>query len=112
MPSQSPANTDLSNTKPSLVPIGVTYGLAAFAVVLALAGYGFRLALGETFDVLWRPMLLTLLEFCVLLPVGFMVGAWVMNRISGRAPIQMRNAATLGLLFSCVAMLWLMSVYS
>lgn len=112
MTSPSLVKTDTNHPKPSLVPLGVTYGLAVFAVVLALAGYGFRLALGEPFAVLWRPMILTLLEFCVLLPVGFMAGAWVMNRLSGRAPIQMRNAMTLGLLFSCVAMLWLMSAYS
>ena len=31
----------------NLVPIGVTIGLGVFALVLALAGYGFRLLAGH-----------------------------------------------------------------
>lgn len=38
-----------------------------------------------------------------------MLGAKILNKYSGKPPIQSRNALTLGLLFTCVAMLWLMA---
>jgi hypothetical protein len=98
--------------KTVLVPKGVTIGLAIFAVVLGLAGFGFRLVFGETLSDILPNILLTGTIFWVLIPCLFMLGAKVVNRFSGRPPIQMWNALTLGLLSSCVGMLWMMSVYS
>lgn len=99
-------------TKPSLVPKGVTIGLAVFAVILGLAGFGFRLALGEKFADILPNLIVTTAIFWLFVPAFFVVGSKVLNKFSGKPPIQTRNALTLGLLFTCVAMLWLMSVYS
>lgn len=99
-------------TQPSLVPKGLTIGLAVFALILGLAGFGFRLYMGETLSAILPSLLVTGLVFWVLIPAFFMLGSLLLNRFSGKPPIQTRNALTLGLLFSCVAMLWMMSVYS
>ena len=44
------------DTRPhrSLVPKGITIGLAIFALVLSLAGYGFRLMIGDDVGVVLR----------------------------------------------------------
>ena len=102
----------MTTQKISLVPKGLTIGLAIFAVILGLAGFVFRLAFGETFSQVLPSLLLTVSIFWVGIPLFFVVGSKVLNRYSGKAPIQVRNALTLGLLFTCVAMLWFMSVYS
>lgn len=96
----------------SLVPIGLTIGLAVFAVILCLAGFGFRLMLGESLHDILPTLVINILIFWFGIPLFFMIGSKIINRFSGKPPIQNRNALTLGLLFSCVAMLWLMSAYS
>lgn len=98
--------------KLSVVPIGVTIGLGIFAIILGLAGFGFRLMMGERWVDILPNLLVTVLIFWVLVPSFFVLGAKVVNRFSHKPPILMQNALTLGLLFTCVAMLWLMSVYS
>lgn len=97
---------------PSLVPKGLTLGLAIFAVLLGLAGFGFRLMFGDTLSSILPSLMMTIAVFWVGIPLGFVLGAKILNRYSGRPPIQNRNALTLGLLFSCVAMLWMMAAYS
>ena len=97
---------------PSLVPKGLTIGLAIFAVLLGLAGFGFRLMFGDSFSSILPSLVSTIAIFWLGIPLAFVMGSKVLNRYSGRAPIQNRNALTLGLLFSCVAMLWMMAAYS
>lgn len=97
---------------PNLVPKGLTIGLAIFAMILGLAGFGFRLAVGEKLVDILPNLLVTVGIFWVFVPSFFVLGSKVLNKYSGKPPIQTRNAMTLGLLFTCVAMLWLMSAYS
>ncbi|MFW2177179.1 MULTISPECIES: hypothetical protein [unclassified Moraxella] len=104
--------SNVTPSSPSLVPMGLTIGLGIFALVLGLAGFGFRLYMGDTLAMILPTLMVTGLIFWVLLPAFFVLGSMVLNRFSGKPPIQSRNALTLGLLFSCVAMLWLMSMYS
>lgn len=101
-----------TQNKTVLVPTGVTIGLAVFAVILALAGFGFRLAIGEKFADILPNILLTTGIFWFAVPAFFVVGSKVLDKFSGKPPIHWRNALTLGLLFSCVSMLWLMAGYS
>lgn len=103
---------ETAQSRKSLVPKGLTIGLAIFAVILGLAGFGFRLALGETFADVLPNLIMTAAIFWVFVPSFFIIGSKILNKFSGKPPIQTRNALTLGLLFTCVAMLWLMSAYS
>lgn len=107
--------TDNEN-KNALVPKGVTYGLGGFALLLACAWMAMSMwsgsKLGQSMASLLPRVAIICAFFLVAVPLGFVVGARAMNRFSGNAPIQDRNALTLGLLFTCVAMLWVMSVYS
>lgn len=100
-----------NKSDPSLVPIGVTIGLAIFAFVLSVSGYGFRLIAGEPVsDVLLHAAVLVP-AFVIVYPLLFWLGALIMNKAKG-TDIKKRNAWTLGWLLSCVTMLWLMGVYS
>ena len=100
------------NSQTSVVPKGLTVGLMVFAMILGLAGFGFRLAIGEKFVDILPNLLMTIGIFWVVIPSLFVLGAKVLNKYSGKPPIHACNALTLGLLFTCVAMLWLMSAYS
>lgn len=97
---------------PSLVPKGLTIGLAIFAVLLGLAGFGFRLLFGDSLSQILPSLISTIGIFWIGFPLGFVLGSKILNRYSGRPPVQARNALTLGLLSSCVTMLWLMAAYS
>lgn len=98
-----------SNEK-SLVPIGVTLGLGAFALILGMAGFFVKIVLfGETMAQMLPQFVRVVAIFWLLIPCGFMLGARIVNKFSGKPPILPRNALTLGLLISCVAMLWLMA---
>lgn len=105
-------HSTIATSTPSLVPKGITIGLGIFAVFLGLAGFVFRWAMGEDFFMLIPNILFTIAIFWVAIPVGFVIGAKILNRFSHKPPIHSHNALTLGLLFSCVSMLWMMSVYS
>ena len=96
---------------PSLVPMGVTIGLAVFALALASLGFGFRLLGGETVADVVRHALAIVAFFLIVLPSGFVAGAKLLNRIEG-SHIATRNAFTLGLLISVVALLTIMGRYS
>lgn len=106
-----PEEARVKNGDVSLVPKGISIGLAIFTLILVLAGYGFRLALGEDWrDVLPQALILVPL-FVVGVPALFWLGALIMNKLSG-ANIQRRNAFTLGWLIASVTILWLMGTYS
>lgn len=103
-------NNDLINQPPSIVPKGLTLGLAIFAFLLGIAGFVVEIVLfGRTFAEILPNFIRVIAIFWLLIPCGFMLGAKILNKYSGKPPIQSRNALTLGLLFTCVAMLWLMA---
>ncbi|MGP5541233.1 hypothetical protein ACTXMH_01545 [Psychrobacter celer] len=95
----------------SLVPKGITIGLAVFALVLSLAGYGFRLMLGEDVETVLRHAAVIVPAFVLGIPLFFWLGSRLLNKVKGMH-IETRNALTLGWLTACVAMLWLMGTYS
>ena len=107
----SVAPESVSRDKVSLVPMGITIGLALFALVLSLAGYGVRLALGEDTAVVLKHAAVLVPAFVIGIPLLFWLGSLLMNKITG-SNVQRRNAWTLGWLTACVAMLWLMGTNS
>lgn len=100
-----------SSTSPSLVPKSITIGLAVFALILSLSGYGFRLAIGEDPAAVLKHAAVLVPAFVIGVPLLFWLGSLIMNKLTG-SHIQRRNALTLGWLSACVAMLWLMGTYS
>lgn len=95
----------------SLVPKGITIGLATFSLVLSLAGYGFRLAIGDDVGTVLRHAAVIVPAFVLGIPLFFWLGSRVLNKVKG-LHIETRNALSLGWLTACVAMLWLMGTYS
>lgn len=105
-------NQQLNKAKPpSLVPKGITIGLAVFALVLSLAGYGFRLLVGEDVATVLRHAAVLVPAFTIGIPLLFWLGSRVFNKLNG-VHIESRNAISLGYLTACIAMLWLMGGYS
>lgn len=103
---------EVSNkTKHVVVPMGITIGLGVFALILALAGYGFRLLAGESIGVVARHAMVVVSFFVIVLPSAFVGGAKIINKING-SQIHWRNAWTLGWLISCVMILTIMGRYS
>lgn len=100
-----------NNNSVILVPIGITIGLGIFALILALAGYGFRLLAGDDVKVVACHASVVVSFFVIIVPACFVVGAKLFNKLK-RTNIQPRNAITLGLLISCVAILTIMGRYS
>lgn len=118
MDTRTPAHSSVSSetmreTKPprSLVPKGITIGLAIFALVLSLVGYVFRLMIGDDVGVVLRHAAVIVPTFVIGIPLFFWLGSRVVNKVKG-LHIETRNALTLGWLTACVAMLWLMGSYS
>ncbi len=107
--SELPVQNDLPRR--SLVPKGITIGLATFALVLSLAGYGFRLMIGDDVGTVLRHAAVIVPTFVLGIPLFFWVGSRVLNKVKGMH-IETRNALTLGWLTACVSMLWLMGTYS
>ncbi|MEN8625728.1 hypothetical protein [Psychrobacter proteolyticus] len=95
----------------SLVPRGITIGLAMFALVLSLAGYGFRLMVGDDVETVLRHAAVIVPAFMLGIPLFFWVGSRILNKVKG-LHIETWNAISLGYLTSCVSMLWLMGTYS
>lgn len=95
----------------SVVPKAYTIGLAIMAVLLSTAGYGFRLALGDPWQEVITHAVVIIPVFIFGFPTAMWLGAKIFTHITGNA-IHHRNAITLGLLLSCVTMLWLMGTYS
>ncbi|TWV83378.1 hypothetical protein [Moraxella sp. VT-16-12] len=109
--SQQSTSTNQPTTPPSLVPLGLTISLAIFALILACAGYGFRLLAGHDVGSVLRHALVVVSFFVIVVPCAFVGGAKLMNTFK-HTNIQTRNALTLGLLISCVAILTIMGRYS
>lgn len=95
----------------SLVPKGITIGMAVFALVLSLAGYGFRLLVGDDVQTVLRHAAMIVPAFMLGIPLLFWVGSRILNKVKG-LHIASWNAISLGYLTSCVSMLWLMGTYS
>ena len=95
----------------SLVPKGITIGMAVFALVLSLAGYGFRLLVGDDDQTVLRHAAMIVPAFMLGIPLLFWVGSRILNKVKG-LHIESWNAISLGYLTSCVSMLWLMGTYS
>ena len=107
--SELPVQHDLA--KPSLVPKGITIGMAIFALVLSLAGYGFRLMIGDDVGTVLRHAAVIVPIFMLGIPLFFWVGSRILNKVKG-LHIASWNAISLGYLTSCISMLWLMGTYS
>lgn len=97
--------------KRSLVPKGITIGLAVFALILSLAGYGFRLMVGDDVGEVIRHAAVVVPAFVLGIPLLFWLGSRVFNKVKG-ANIESWNAISLGYLTSCISLLWLMGTYS
>lgn len=97
--------------KPSLVPRGITIGLAVFALVLSLAGYGFRLMVGDDVGTVLRHAAMIVPAFMIGIPLFFWVGSRILNKLKG-LNIEAWNAISLGYLTACISLLWLMGTYS
>ncbi|WP_299187194.1 hypothetical protein [uncultured Psychrobacter sp.] len=110
-PVQNDKNSSNKQQKRSLVPKGITIGLALFSLILSLAGYGFRLMVGDDVDNVLRHAAVVVPAFVLGIPLLFWLGARVFNKING-TDIAGWNAISLGYLTSCIAMLWLMGTYS
>ena len=95
----------------SLVPKGITIGLAMFALVLSLAGYGFRLMVGDDTGEVLRHAAVIVPAFMLGIPLFFWAGSRILNKVKGMH-IESWNAISLGYLTSCISMLWLMGTYS
>ncbi len=108
---KQPVNQSQPESERSLVPKGITIGLAVFALVLSLAGYGFRLLAGHnTMEVLTHAAVLVP-AFIIGIPLLFWIGSRLFNKING-THIEAWNAISLGYLTSCISILWLMGTYS
>ena len=107
--------TDKATSVPSneqhLVPKYITVGLALFSLVLSLAGYGFRLAVGHETMAVLRHAAVIVPAFVLGIPLLFWLGSRLFNKIQ-HTNIETRNALSLGWLTACVSLLWLMGSYS
>ena len=109
--SVSPESAVSTAQQRSLVPKGITIGLAVFALVLSLAGYGFRLMVGDDVGEVLRHAAVIVPSFVLGIPLLFWVGSRIFNKVKGMH-IESWNAISLGYLTSCISMLWLMGTYS
>ena len=103
--------TNQALKKRSLVPKGITIGLAMFALILSLAGYGFRLMVGDDTGEVLRHAAVIVPAFMLGIPLFFWAGSRILNKVKGMH-IESWNAISLGYLTSCISMLWLMGTYS
>ena len=95
----------------SLVPKGITIGLALFALILSLAGYGFRLMVGDDTGEILRHAVVIVPAFMIGVPFLFWIGSLILNKLKGM-DIATWNAISLGYFTSCISMLWIMGTYS
>lgn len=107
----TPMTDDSAKRAPSLVPKGITIGLALLALVLSLAGYGARIIAGHDTAEVLRHAATLVPAFIIGIPVLFWVGSQIFNKIKG-THIHGWNAVSLGYLTSCISLLWLMGTYS
>ena len=95
----------------SLVPKGITIGLAIFALILSVAGYVARIIAGHDTAEVLRHAAVLVPGFIVGIPLLFWLGSRLFNKVKG-ADIAGWNAISLGYLTSCISLLWLMGTYS
>lgn len=95
----------------SLVPKGITIGMAIFALILSLAGYGFRLLVGDDVGEVISHAAVLVPAFVIGIPLLFWLGSRLFNKFNG-THIEGWNAISLGYLTSCISILWLMGTYS
>ena len=74
---------DSSEPQRSLVPKNITVGLAIFSLVLSLAGYGFRLMIGDDVGSVLRHAAVIVPAFVLGIPLFFWVGSRVVNKVKG-----------------------------
>lgn len=110
-PVQDDNNSSNQPQKRSLVPKGITIGLAIFSLILSLAGYGFRLMVGDDVGDVLRHAAVIVPAFVLGIPLLFWLGSRVFNKLNG-TNIAGWNAISLGYLTSCISLLWLMGTYS
>lgn len=110
-PVQNDKGSSNRQQKRSLVPKGITIGLAIFSLILSLAGYGFRLMVGDDVGDVLRHAAVIVPAFVLGIPLLFWLGARVFNKLNG-TDIAGWNAISLGYLTSCISLLWLMGTYS
>lgn len=103
--------SDTPSSEQHLVPKYITVGLALFSLVLSLAGYGFRLAVGHEPMAVLRHAAVIVPAFVLGIPLLFWLGSRLFNKIQ-HTNIETRNALSLGWLTACVSLLWLMGSYS
>lgn len=87
----------------NMVPMGITIGLALFAIALSLGSF-IPLPPED------RPLTLIAIVFglhVLVVPAAFVLGGWIMRCVHGDQ-IAWRNSLSLGLLTSCIWMLWKM----
>lgn len=111
MTAHSPTLNKSEKPSKSLVPKGITIGLAIFALILSLAGYVFRLIVGDDLMEVLAHAAVIVPAFVIGIPLFFWVGSRIVNKVKG-LHIESRNALTLGWLTACISMLWLMGTYS
>ncbi|WLP94003.1 hypothetical protein [Psychrobacter sp. M13] len=95
----------------SLVPKGITIGLAIFALILSVAGYVARIIAGHDTAEVLRHAAVLVPGFVVGIPLLFWLGSRLFNKVKG-ADVAGWNAISLGYLTSCISLLWLMGTYS
>ena len=109
---QVSANGNSNQVNPrSLVPKGITIGLAILALILSLAGYVARIIAGHDTAEVLRHAAVLVPGFIVGIPLIFWLGSRLFNKVKG-ADIAGWNAISLGYLTSCISLLWLMGTYS
>ena len=74
-PKQEASQSERPPKQGSLVPKGTAIGLAVFAIVLSLSGYGFRLLLGEDVGTVLRHAAVIVPTFVIGIPLFFWVGS-------------------------------------
>jgi len=111
--SQNPSlKADAPTSKPrSLVPKGITIGLAVFALIISSAGYGFRLIVGHDVSEVMLHAAVLVPAFIIGIPLLFWLGSKIFNKLNG-TQIEGWNAISLGYLTSCISLLWIMGTYS
>ena len=110
--SQNPSlKADAPASKPrSLVPKGITIGLAVFALILSSAG-GFRPIVGHDISEVMLHAAALVPAFIIGIPLLFWLGSKIFNKLNG-TQIEGWNAISLGYLTSCISLLWIMGTYS
>lgn len=109
---QVSANGNSNQVNPrSLVPKGITIGLAIFALILSVAGYVARIIAGHDTAEVLRHAAVLVPGFIIGIPLLFWLGSRLFNKVKG-ADIAGWNAISLGYLTSCISLLWLMGTYS